>query len=191
MKRRFTLAVVSLAIFSSALVVTAETKPVKPKLDFSGAWLLDLKKSDQKQVLTRPDLPMKSSHQDPEFRVITTSESNGQPVQKEFIYYTDGRGENNHATTLLTTSPASVQPHDIEKKVTKSKTTWSGEKVVTRSNLRLLAGGHVVEFELIEEWKLSRDGNVLTKTTRTVFQQSDTVFVPVTAPDKKTVYNRR
>jgi hypothetical protein len=49
----------------------------------------------------------------------------------------------------------------------------------------------VVEFELIEEWKLSRDGNVLTKTTRTVFQQSDTVFVPVTAPDKKTVYNRR
>ena len=52
-----------------------------------------------------------------------------------------------------------------------------------------MAGGHMLEYELVDEWKLSRDGKVLTKTSRTIFQQSDAVFVPA-MPATKKVYNR-
>jgi hypothetical protein len=190
MKITLIFAGLAMAISSSTLVVMAQTKPAKPKPDFSGEWLLDLDKSDKKLLPPRPDLPIKISHQDPELKVITTSESKGQMVERVFVYYTDGRGETNQATALLTTNPDAVKPGDIDKQVTKSKTSWRGDKVVTRATLRLVVGSHVLEYELVDEWKLSRDGKVLTKTSRTVFQQSDTMFIPAMVPETKKVYNR-
>jgi len=166
-----------------------QSKTPKPKPDFSGEWLLDLDKSDKKLLPPSPRLPLKISHHDAEFRITTTSEVNGKIVEKESVYYTDGRGETNQATSLLTSNPSAVKPGDIEKQLTKSKTGWSGEKIVTRATLRLMEGGHVLEYELVDEWKLSRDGKVLTKTSRTIFQQSDAVFVPA-MPATKKVYNR-
>lgn len=174
--------------FASPLV--AQNKPAKPKPDLTGTWLLDAKKSNSVGLTRRPDLPIKISHQDPELRITLTSESNGQLVERPFVYFTDGRGEDNQATAMLTTNPG-APPRDLQKERTKSTTRWSGNKIVTRALLQLQAGGRVIEFELVDEWKLSSDGTTLTQTTRTVYlQSSGGAFIPAMAPDKKRVYNR-
>lgn len=172
--------------------LTAWPQPAKStsKPDFTGKWLLDLKKSSDSGLTLRPDLPIGITHQDPEFRVTRSSESNGQIVERNFVYFTDGRGEENEATSLLTTNPTALRADDLKNQVTKSKTKWSGNKIVTRSRLRMEVAGHFVEFEQVEEWKLSQDGKVLTQTSRVIFQNSDTAFIPAMTPDKKRVYNR-
>jgi hypothetical protein len=179
------------ALFAFASPLGAQNKPAKPKPDLTGTWLLDAKKSNSVGVTSRPDLPIEISHQDPELRITLTSESKGQLVERPFVYFTDGRGEENQATAMLTTNPG-VPPRDLQKERTKSTTRWSGNKIVTRALLQLQAGGRVVEFELVDEWKLSSDRKTLTQTTRTVFLQSSSsgTFIPAMAPDKKRVYNR-
>jgi hypothetical protein len=165
------------------------SKSTQTKPDFSGNWLLDSKKSSPGKS-DKPDNPIRISHREPEFRITRTSESDGKTVERESVYFTDGRGETNPATALLTTNPRDVKPGDVAKELTKSKTKWSGNRLVTRSSLRLLVAGHVIEYELIDEWRLSADGKVLTQTSRVVFQQSDTVFLPAMVPETKRAYNR-
>ncbi|HKP35666.1 MAG TPA: hypothetical protein VJT71_02320 [Pyrinomonadaceae bacterium] len=176
---------VPLVMVATALVAAQGSKP-----DFSGTWMLDLKKSSSTGLPTRPDVPIRISHQDPELRVIRTSESNGQTVEREFVYYTDGRGETNQATSLLTTNPGGAKASDLQNKQTKSRTKWSGDKLVTRARIRMTVAGHMLEYEIIDEWKLSADRKVLTQTSRLVFQQSDAAFIPAIVPDTKKVYNR-
>ena len=166
----------------------AQKQQSKP--DMTGTWLLDVKKSNSVGVNNRPDLPIKISHQDPELRITLTSESKGQMVDRQFVYFTDGRGEDNEATAMLTTNPGGP-PRDLQKERNRSTTRWRGNKIVTRASLQLQAGGRVVEFELIDEWKLSSDGKTLTQTTKTVYlQSSGGAFLPAMVPDKKRVYNR-
>ncbi len=187
-----------LTAFAAILVAAAgasaqdkqASKPSQTKPDLSGVWLLDTKKSNSAGLTTRPDLPIKISHHDPEFRVTLSSESNGQIIERESVYFTDGRGETNSTTTVLTTNPSAIKPDDLKNQVTKSKTRWSGNKIVTRKPLRLSVTGHFVEFEQVDEWKLSTDRKVLTQTSTVIFQNSDTAFVPGMAQDKKRVYNR-
>ena len=185
----------SLISFLLALVFSptykAQSISTKPKPDFSGTWLLDSKKSNASGLTTRPDLPLTISHHDPEFHVTISSEANGQIVKHEFVYFTDGRGETNEATALLTTNPSATKPKDLQNQVTRSKTKWSGEKIVTRSMLRLNVAGHFVEFEQVDEWKLAKDGKVLTQTSRIIFQNSDSAFIPAGTADKKRVFNRQ
>ena len=179
-----TACVLLIVIASNGFAQKQRSKP-----DLSGAWLLNAKKSNAVGLTGRPDLPIKISHQDPELRITLTSESNGQVVERRLVYFTDGRGEENQATTMLTTNPG-VSPRDPRNE-TKSTTRWSGDKIVTRSLLQLQAGGRVIEFELVDEWKLSSDGKTLTQTTRTVYlQSSGGAFIPAMAPNKKRVYNR-
>jgi hypothetical protein len=177
--------IVLLAMSAPAALPQSKSKP-----DFTGTWLLDQKKSNDSGLTTRPDLPIKINHQEPEFRITRSSERNGQIVEHDFVYFTDGRGEENEATSLLTTNPAGVKSDDLKHRVTKSKTKWSGNKIVTRALLRMEVAGHFVEFEQVEEWKISDDGKVLTQTSRVIFQNSDTAFIPAMAQDKKRVYNR-
>jgi len=77
---------------------------------------------------------------------------------------------------------------------TKSKTIWSGNKLITHSRLtgRILIGGQLLEFEIIDEWKFSADGKTLTQTSRTASRRdmSGAIFVPTNRPDIKRVYNR-
>lgn len=173
------------------LVVSAapQKSPPKPKPDFSGTWLLDQKKSDS--GVTRSDLPIKIVHSDPEFRVTRSSESNGQIVERSSVYFTDGRGEINPSTFGLTTNP-SANAKGTKNLVDESKTKWSGNKIVTRTLIRLNfdGGSHFVKFELIHEWKLSDDGKVLTITHSERILDSGGAIVPTLAGDKKSVYNR-
>ena len=183
-------AVLCLAVIAFASQLSAQNKPAKPRADLSGSWLLDAKKSPSVGLNSRPDLPIKISHQDPELRITLTSERNGQMVERNFVYFTDGRGEENEPTVRLTTNP-SVPPRALQNERTRSTTRWSGQKIVTRSLHQLQAGGRVIEFELVDEWKLASDGKTLTQTTRTVYlQSSGGAFIPAMALDKKRVYNR-
>jgi hypothetical protein len=151
-------------LLAANMAVEAQSPKPKVKPDFSGNWLLDQKKSSDSGLTRRPDLPIKISHHDPEFRVTLSSESNGQIIEREFVYFTDARGETNAATTRLTTNPSAIKADDLKNQVTKSKTKWSANKIVTRSQLRLNVAGHFVEFAQVDEWRLSADGKVLTQT---------------------------
>jgi hypothetical protein len=180
-----------LVLMAFAPALDAQSKPAKAKPNLTGSWLLDVKKSNSVGLTTRPDLPIKISHTDPELRIVLTAESNGRLVERNLAYFTDGRGEENQATALLTTDPQRANPGDLQNQRTKSHTRWSGNKVVIRSLLQLVAGGRVIEFELVDEWKLSSDGRTLTQTSKTVYLQSaGGAFIPAMAPDKKRVYNR-
>jgi hypothetical protein len=179
-------------ILVGALAGTAQdtqgNKSGQSKPDFSGVWLFDRKKSNVGS--DKPDTPIKISHHEPEIRISYTSESSGKTVESVFVYYTDGRGETNQATAFLTLNPRDLKPGDVEKKTLKSTTKWSGKKLVSRALLRMAVGSHMLEFESVDEWKLSSDGKVLSQTNRVVFQQSSGAFIPAALPEKKRVYNR-
>ena len=164
-------------------------KVVKPKPNFTGTWLLDTAKSNVGSPATS-DQPIKISHHDPEFRLTRKVVSNGQVTSREFVYYTDGRGETNSMVFLSTGTDINRQGPD--KDVIKSKTTWSSNKLVARQTVRSLIGGQQLEFEIIDEWKFSSDGKELTQSSRAVFRQdmSGPIFVPTTRGDIKLVYNR-
>lgn len=178
------------ALLPSPALAQGKQKTIKPKPDFSGTWLLDRAKSNVGPPLA-PDQPLKIVHHDPELRIPHLIQSNGQSTEKDFVYYTDGRSETNPTITFLSTGTDMNRP-GTDKDVTKSKTTWKGDKLVTRSTRRSVVGGHPLEFDIIDEWKLSRDGKTLTQTGRTVFRQdtSGSIFVPANRPDNKRIYNR-
>lgn len=160
--------------------------PNKPNL--TGSWELDRGKSNAGKAST-PDLPLKITHRDPELRVTHQYDENGKIVGRDFVYYTDGRGETNPANMLLSTS-TDINSRALDKRVTSSKTKWNGKKLVTRSILRSSVAGHLLEFEVVDEWKISEDGNTLTETSKTVFRPSDVIFIPADVPDIKRVYRR-
>lgn len=60
----------------------------------------------------------------------------------------------------------------------------SGNKIITRTLLRADVAHHLVDFEQVDEWKISEDGKVLTQNSRVIFQNREV------AQDKKRVYNR-
>jgi len=80
------------ALGTTSAPAQAKRKVVKAKPDFSGTWLLDTAKSNVGSSAT-PDQPLKITHRDPEFRITRMVASNGQVNGRDFVYYTDGRGE--------------------------------------------------------------------------------------------------
>jgi hypothetical protein len=176
--------------FGTTRAVAQGQQNTKTKPDFTGTWLLDRKKSNA-GASTKPDQPLKIAHRDPELRITHIVESIGQATALDLVYYTDGRGETNPATIFLSPGTDMNRPgHD--KDVSRSKSTWTRNKLIIRSTLRSLIGGRQLEFEVIDEWKLSADLKSLTQTSRTVFRQDPAggIFVPSNRPDVRRVYNR-
>ena len=188
MSKYITVLLVMLACAPGTVAQEKKKEPTKKTPDFTGSWMLDDVKRKAIPVEKR-DLPLKITHRDPELRITHQHDENGKILGRDFVYYTDGRGETNPATRLLTTNPSS-NPRNLDKEFTRSTTRWSGNKLVTRATLRSLIAGHMMEFELIEERKLSADGNILTETSRTVFRSSDALFVPANTPELKRIYSR-
>ncbi|HEY0349953.1 MAG TPA: hypothetical protein VGC60_17540 [Pyrinomonadaceae bacterium] len=184
--RMFTILVISLI---GAVMVSGQANKSQAKPDLSGAWRLDSGRSNIGKSRAASNEEIRITHLDPELKIFTTIVVNGQPDQREFTYYTDGRGETNPATVWLSTNPQAKPSHPPE---TASKTKWNGEKIVTRYTIRLIAGTHVVEEEVVEEWKLSVDGQTLTQSRRFVMRgdrEPGSVFIPSDRPDDKRVYN--
>lgn len=178
-------------LFVIAFCVSSSQAQVKSKPDFSGVWKFDHGKSTASEIGKR-DVPIKIVYNDPELRITRTIERNGQSLERDFVYYTDGRGETNVATVLLTSQPGSLKPEDIDKETVKSRTTWQRDKLVMRSTMRNLTGTWVIQYDIVDEWKISSDGKTLTQTSRIVFQpdpMSRSIFVRANRPDDKRVFS--
>lgn len=165
----------------------AQSGGLKPKPDFSGKWLLDTRQS-RYGMTGRSDLPITISHHDPEFRITVPYEPNNLNivVEVEYVYFTDKRGEYNEGTDALWWDPADPEPKQPEKKPN-SKTEWSGDKIVIVAWLRR---GNFVNYQQRDEWRLSRDGKVLTQYRRVQQMRPDPVTIHSPWPDEKMVYNR-
>src|SRR5688572_974179 len=116
MKRLFNLGFLVLLAVATISSPLANSQP-KKQPDFSGTWLLDQKKSNDSGLTTRPDLPIRISHHEPEFRVTRPTEKGGQIVEREFVYFTDGRGETNPLTSFITANPSAMNPDELKKQV--------------------------------------------------------------------------
>jgi len=161
-------------------------KPARP--DLSGTWEFDSGRSDVGKPKSSAPEQIKVTHHDPELIIKRTVVINGVEQERDLTYYTDGRGEKNQTTAWVTTNPGADSYRPTE---TTSKTTWDKDKIVTRSVSRSYAGTAIVEFEIIDELRLSSDGKTLTKITRTVPKKDVTAnvaFITGNGADFKVVY---
>ena len=128
----------------------------KPKPDFSGTWV-DTKKSKDG---SREQLQI--THHDPELIIRRQVNINGVPEERDMTYYTDGRGEKNQPLVWVISAPGSGPPSSVP-----SETTWSKDKIVIRFGNRVYAGERaVLAVELTVEYRLSKDGQTMTRTTK-------------------------
>ena len=158
--------------------------PAKP--DLGGTWAFDLSRSNVGSA-SAANSEIRISHHDPELKISMTVTVRGNAVTRELTYYTDGRGETNPATMWISSTPDPNAAHQAE---TKSKTRWSGDRVVIRSTLRVMADVHPYDVDVVDEWKVSSDGKTLTHTTRRLLPPNtrEQIFVPANRPDDKRVY---
>lgn len=168
----------------------AQANKLKPKPDFSGTWEFDRKRSNVggSNSATPPE-QLTITHHDPALKIRKTVTVNGQKEERELTYYTDGRGETNPTTAWITANPGSESGRPPE---TKSKTSWSGDKIVTRSVFLPRSSTAIIEFEITVERRISSDGKTLTETTHTNAKpdaMSNSVFVAGRGIDFKAVYN--
>lgn len=180
------------ALFLVALAANGQGNKSQASLEVSGTWLLDRGQSNVGELGKR-DAPIKIVYNDPELRITRTLERNGQTIERDFVFYTDGRGETNPALSLLTTDPGRFKTEDLDKELVKSKTTRHGDKIAIRAVRRTSAGTHVMEYETFDEWKVSSDGKTLTQTSRIVLRpdpMSRSIVTQANRPDDKRVYLR-
>ena len=180
---------ISICLAAAATTCLGQANKSKPKPDLSGTWEFDQKRSNVgKSNSSTPPEQIKITHHDPELKVERKVVVNGLPEVRALAYYTDGRGETNPTTAWLTTNPGSKSDRPSE---TKSKTMWSGDKVVTRAIFSPRAGSAVIHFEINVEWRVSSDGKTLTETTHTIARPdafSNSVFVAGRGNEFKAVY---
>jgi hypothetical protein len=81
--------VILFSLIPLASLMRAQSNPALPNHDLSGTWMLDVKKSNKVGVKSRPSQTITISHRDPEFRIVLKAESNGQVIEREFVYFTD------------------------------------------------------------------------------------------------------
>jgi hypothetical protein len=167
----------------------AQANKSKPKPDLSGTWEFDRKRSNVGKNSASPPEQITITHHDPELKIRKTVTINGQKEERELTYYTDGRGETNPTTAWITANPGSITDRPSE---TTSKTSWSSDKVVTRSVFLPHSSTAIMEFEITVERRISSDGKTLTETTHTNVKSdpiSNSVFVAGRGTDFKAVYN--
>jgi hypothetical protein len=168
-----------LLIFAYTTVCLAQTeKPKsasKPKPNLSGVWIQDKSRSQisEYDFLSEMDLTLVISQNEPEIRITRKLFSEGDENRQELLYFSDQRGE--------------VNPAIIEGETIKSKTKWDDETLVSRASMRrMFAAGVVVTYDRVDEWKLSRDGQTLTQTTRTYNLRSSN-NKPIIIPEARNV----
>ena len=142
-----------------------QSNKTRTQPDLSGIWEFDAARSNVATSKKSSPERIKITHHDPELTIRRQVSVNGVKEERDLTYYTDGRGETNPTTAWVTTNPGSESWRPRE---TKSKTTWSKTKVVTRSLSQTFGSAAVFEFEIVDQWGLSSDGKTLTKTTKTV-----------------------
>jgi hypothetical protein len=150
----------------------------KPKPNLAGVWIADSAKSEKtNNPLEDDEKSITIEQNDPEVKISHKFES----FSFTTVYFSDGRGE----TVKGPSGGITIQ----------SRTKWDGDKLVIHYVGGGLLGTAVRNVNVIEEWKLSKDGQSLTKKI--------IVIPPRNAPDRvngvpvaqsnqeyKRVYNR-
>ena len=149
--------VILLPICLFACVAICFGQSNKPKPDLTGTWVDVTTKSKK-----RSPEEIKITHHDPELILRRKISVNGTTEERDFTYYTDGRGEKNPPLLWLISTPdaGSSQPPDVV-----SETTWNKDKIVIHFANRVYAGRAVVEADIKMEFRLSKDGRTLTRNT--------------------------
>lgn len=148
----------SICLLACAAVAAAgddKKKDGKSHPDLTGTWQLDRSKSDfglfSDRPLARADSTLVVEHKDPELKIKRTLSLNGQEEVKDFVYYTDERGE---------TNPATLGVGEV-----KSKTKWDGDKVLAEASITRKSQSGPYELNVTQRWQVSSDGKTLTNTT--------------------------
>ena len=150
----------SLCLLACAAAAAAADDQKKARPDFSGTWELDRSKSEYglfgDRPLAKADATLVVTHREPELKFVRTLRLDGREETRQFIYYTDERGESN--------------PGSFGSGVLNSKTRWDGERVTAHAQTKWPArdGRPEVVLETTQTWQLSSGGRALTHTTRIV-----------------------
>lgn len=136
-------------------LVSAQSGSNQPP-DFSGTWVLDSingqKVEDYKLKHESLRLTLIISQTGPLLEIVMESSRKGVPQRAVESYYTDGRGEENSSTRV-----------DIRH----SKTTWKKNVLVRKFSVPPSPNYNTVLISM-DEWKLSKDRQTLTQTSRHV-----------------------
>ena len=158
--------------------------------DLTGTWVLvedGGKRTRKSAPAPENEIRLEVVHREPELKIIRRTLSDGREAVRESVYYSDGRGETNLGPGI-TTSPA-----DAREDVLKSKTRWDGDKLVTRTTIQQNVRADGLIFHIIDEWRLSAVGRILTRTSKTKIENgnvfSSTAIVPGPA-EFKSVFRR-
>jgi hypothetical protein len=110
--------------------------------DFSGAWKMNVAKSDLGQMPMPDKYEMTVTHKEPEVRLVTVTAGQMGERKTETLYRTDGTETTNR-----------MGPNE-----SKSTAKWQGRvlNVVTKGSLQ----GNAIEIH--SKWSLSDDGKTLT-----------------------------
>jgi hypothetical protein len=152
----------------------------KPKPNLAGTWIVDSAKSEKMNNLFEDsESSMTIQQNDPEIRMARQFKVVSKPVT--FVFFSDDREENHK--------------NPITGMETKARTKWDGDKLVIHYTGSGVSPMGVRYLNVIEELKLSKDGNTLTKKIILVVQRNapDRVnAVPVSQSNQeyKKVYNR-
>lgn len=131
------------------------------KPDLSGRWVLDHEEGESGRSNPRVpgEIKLIVIHHEPEIKITRMSNSKGRQVVQETTYYSDARGEKNLGPRI------STKPNNTVDEVMKSKTKWNRDKLVTQTDIHKAESGATLGMRIIDEWKLSDDGKILTQTT--------------------------
>ena len=147
MNRRSVLILAALASLS-AMLATAADKP-----NFTGAWKLNVPKSEFGMMPAPEKQERTIKHEDPKMNINSVSVGPQGEQKTESNYTTDGKDSINK-----------VRGADV-----KSVAAWEGDKLVVKSKRE--AQG--MEITVVENWSLSADGKVLTIVNKIGTPQGD------------------
>jgi hypothetical protein len=164
--------VIIFLLVTAAVLCQAQDREAKNKKaghpDFSGAWQLDTLKSElhpKLLVVSGLVVTLTVTHNDPELRIVQTTESREGPSQKEFVYRTDGAGETNPPVRSYQALFNGSQLSNRDPDKVPSTSEWHGKKLRTRSTVVIfIPDGKQSTVKTETVWEMSSDGDTLIQT---------------------------
>lgn len=152
-----------LVICAALAMAQSDTKSaVQKRPNLSGVWIPQLEK--QRKPKAGPtgwtNVIIEQSEAEIKFRLVYPPDS--QPPQREFFYYTNGRGETNRGMVYYFHATPGASPDDEFA----STASWDGNALVVVHKIIVHTGMVTITSDLIMRWELSADGKTLTRTIK-------------------------
>jgi hypothetical protein len=132
------------ALAAACLGQNGRKQEPQPRPDLTGTWVLDKSKSDRVKQF---DSTLIIVHRDPELKITQTDVRKAERVTKDYVFYTDERGESN---------PMYYGTAKFD-----SDTKWEGGTIVAYTCVRRYTGAKCHGADS-QRWQISADGQTLT-----------------------------